>query len=136
MAAAGLGSGLRTFTIWEGVLSYLTPDAVDATLRWASEISGAGSELVFTYVHGGLLDGSQHFPHAESWVESVRAAGEPFVFGLDPSTHAAYLAERQWRLLDDLSTPEALVRYGRSAARVPGFYRIAHARVIARSRSG
>lgn len=134
MAAAGLAPGARTFTIWEGVLSYLSAHAVDATLRWASEISGAGSELVFTYVHHGLLDGSRHFSHAGPWVNSVRAAGEPFVFGLDPSTLRAYLAERRWRLLDDFSTTEALAQHGLSVARVPGFYRIARAQPFAAPR--
>ena len=128
LTAAGLTRGRRTFTIWEGVVAYLTPAAVDATLRWASDVSGGGSELVFTYVHEGLLDGSEPFPHAGPWVDSVRAAGEPFVFGLHPAKLATYLAERGWRLLDDLSTIDALARYGLAAGRVPGFYRIARAR--------
>jgi len=46
--AAGLIRGRATFTIWEGVVSYLTPEAVDATVRWASAASGTGSELVMT----------------------------------------------------------------------------------------
>jgi len=131
MAAAGLGSGRRTYVVWEGVLAYLTPEAVDSTLRWASGVAGAGSELAFTYVHQGLLDGSRRFAHAEAWVESVRAAGEPFVFGLDPTTLDAFLAERGWRLLEDLSTTEALAQHGRSIRRVPSFYRIARAEPVA-----
>jgi methyltransferase (TIGR00027 family) len=127
MTTAGLEPGARTFVVWEGVLAYLTPEAVDATLRWAVAVCGSGSELAFTYVHRGLLDGSRQFPHAEPWAESVRAAGEPFVFGLDPETLDAYLAERGWQLVEDLSTTEALVRYGVSARRVPSFYRIARA---------
>jgi methyltransferase (TIGR00027 family) len=126
-AAAGLVSGRRTYIIWEGVLAYLTPEAVDATLRWAGGIAGPGTELAFTYVHRGLLDGTHRFPHAEPWVGSVRAAGEPFVFGLDPGTLGAFLADRGWRLLEDLSTTEALAQYGRDLRRVPSFYRIARA---------
>jgi methyltransferase (TIGR00027 family) len=99
MAHAGIARGQRTYTIWEGVLAYLRPEAVDATLRWAGEISCRGSEISFTYLHRGLLDGSRHFPHAQPWVDSVRAVGEPFVFGLDPRTLDAYLADRGWRLL-------------------------------------
>jgi methyltransferase (TIGR00027 family) len=59
---AGLVPGLRTFILWEGVVSYLTPDAVDATVRWAARIAGAGSELALTYVHRGLIDGTVRFP--------------------------------------------------------------------------
>jgi methyltransferase (TIGR00027 family) len=131
MAAAGLAAGQRTYFVWEGVLAYLTPDAADATLRWASAVSGPGSEIAFTYVHRGLLDGTRHFAHAGPWVDSVRAAGEPFVLGLDPETLGAHLAERGWRLLEDLSTTEALAIHGRDVRRVPSFYRIARAEVSA-----
>jgi methyltransferase (TIGR00027 family) len=127
MTAAGLEAGRRTYILWEGVLAYLTPEAVDATMRWAGAIAGPGSELAFTYVHQGLLDGTGHFPHATAWTASVRTAGEPFVFGLDPHTLGAFLIERGWRLREDLSTPEALAQHGRSIRRVPSFYRIARA---------
>jgi methyltransferase (TIGR00027 family) len=129
MAAAGLATGKRTSFLWEGVVAYLTAEAVDATLRWAAGVSGSGSELAFTCVHRGLLDGSTRFSHAEPWVASVREAGEPFVFGLDPATLRDYLAERGWRLLEDLSTTEALAEYGLPLTRVPSFYRLARARV-------
>jgi methyltransferase (TIGR00027 family) len=127
LAAAGLDAQRQTFTIWEGVASYLTPEAVDSTVRWASEISHPGSGLVFTYVHRGLIDGTRDFPHASAWVRSVERAGEPFVYGFEPSELGNYLADRGWELVDDLATPEALAQYGLPVKRVPSFYRIAHA---------
>jgi O-methyltransferase involved in polyketide biosynthesis len=105
----------------------LTPQAVDTTVRWTSTVAGPGSHLVMTYVHRGLIDGTQDFPHATAWVRSVQRAGEPFAFGFEPAELAAYLADRGWCLIDDLSTPEALAQYGLPVARVPSFYRIAHA---------
>ena len=71
--------------LWEGVASYLTPGADDTTVRWAHHTTGEGSELAFTYVHRGLLDGTVAFPHSTAWVRSVADAGEPFVFGFDPA---------------------------------------------------
>jgi methyltransferase (TIGR00027 family) len=130
MERGGLVAGARTFIVWEGVVAYLEPAAVDATLRWAGRIAGPRSELVFTYVHRGVLDGGEAFPDAGPWVESVRAAGEPFVFGLDPAELADYLAERGWRLVADHSTTELLAAYGLPARRVPGFYRLARAEVL------
>ena len=126
-AAAGFASGRRTFTVWEGVVSYLEADAVDATLRWLRSVSGPGSELVFTYVHSGVLDGTRKFGDSAAWLDSVEAAGEPFVFGLDPDGLEPFLAERGWRLVEDVSTTEALERYGVPAAGVPAFYRVARA---------
>ncbi len=124
---AGLRGGLATFLIWEGVASYLTPEAVDTTVRWARSVSGPGSHLVLTYVDRGLIDGTRQFPHAAAWVSSVTRAGEPFVFGFEPADLPRYLNERGWDLVADLSTSEALVQYGLTSRRVPGFYRIAHA---------
>lgn len=125
---AGLRSGRPTFVLWEGVASYLTPEAVDATVRWAHDATGEPSELAFTYVHRGLIDGTVRFPYADAWARSVADAGEPFVFGFDPAELPAYLAERGWTQLEDISTTEALVRHGLDPSGVPAFYRIARAR--------
>ena len=125
---AGFRAGRPTFVLWEGVASYLTSEAVDATVRWAHDATGEHSELAFTYVHRGLIEGTVAFPHAEGWVHSVAAAGEPFVFGFDPAELPAYLAERGWAQLEDISTTEALTRHGRDPRGVPAFYRIARAR--------
>jgi methyltransferase (TIGR00027 family) len=125
---AGFRTGRPTFVLWEGVASYLTAEAVDATVRWAHDATGEGSELAFTYVHRGLVDGTVHFPHAGPWMRSVADAGEPFVFGFDPDELPAHLHERGWTLLEDISTTEALARHGLDPRGVPAFYRIARAR--------
>jgi methyltransferase (TIGR00027 family) len=124
---AGFHTGRPTFVLWEGVASYLTPRAVDATVRWSREASGAGSELAFTYVHRGLVDGTVDFPHAAAWTRSVADAGEPFVFGFEPAELPGYLRDRGWALTEDISTTEALTRHGFDPTGVPAFYRIARA---------
>jgi methyltransferase (TIGR00027 family) len=125
LKAAGFRSGARTFTIWEGVASYLTPEAVDATLRWAATSGASESQLALTYVHRGLIDGTVDFPHAGPWVESVNRAGEPFVFGFDPASLPEHVAPLGLRVVEDLSTTGALERLGLPSSRVPGFYRVA-----------
>jgi methyltransferase (TIGR00027 family) len=135
LMAAGYDVSQRAFFIWEGVTNYLDDDAVDGTLRWIAEHSAPDSRLSFTYVDRGLLDGSKSFPGSEQWVASVRKAGEPFTFGLEPATLAPYLAERGMQLLSDVSTADALTYYGRRASGElppPGFYRVALAEVAGR----
>ena len=132
---AGFRAGRPTFVLWEGVASYLTPEAVDATVRWAHDAAGEPGELAFTYVHRGLIDGTVAFPHAEAWARSVADAGEPFVFGFDPAELPDYLGERGWTLLEDISTTEALTRHGLDPRGVPAFYRIARARSSGRPHS-
>ncbi|MDT7743460.1 MAG: hypothetical protein QOE59_2538 [Actinomycetota bacterium] len=131
---AGFRTGRPTFVLWEGVASYLTPEAVDTTVRWARDAAGEPSELAFTYVHRGLIDGTVPFPHAEAWVRSVAEAGKPFVFGFDPGELPDYLDERGWTLFEDISTTEALTRHGLDPRGVPAFYRIARARLSGRPR--
>jgi methyltransferase (TIGR00027 family) len=132
MVAAGLRSDAPTFLLWEGVTNYLTADAVDATLRWVSGTLAADSELLFTYVHRGILDDSVRFAGAEAGTATVRRAGEPFTFGLDPATISAYLAARGLELVEDVGAPEYRSRYLRPLGRdmkLWEFYRAARARI-------
>jgi methyltransferase (TIGR00027 family) len=58
LAAAGYQARARTLTIWEGVTQYITAEAVDATFRAIARTAGPGSEVVFTYIHQGIIDGT------------------------------------------------------------------------------
>ena len=132
LLAAGFDTCEPTFFIWEGVTNYLNDDAVDRMVRWIAAHSPAASRLSFTYVDRGLLDGSKSFPGSERWIASVRNAGEPFTFGLDPDGLGDYLAQRGMRLLSDVSTADALERFRRKLldeTLPPGFYRVALAEV-------
>lgn len=126
---AGFQPGRRSVFVWEGVLSYLTPEAVDATLAWVTETGAPGSRLVFTYVDVALLreNGEDEPP----WSAQVAKVGEPFRYGLDPALMEGFLGERGLKPVWDLSTSEALARHpipGGSSA--PSFYRVAEAEVL------
>lgn len=125
LAAAGLDGGLRTLFLWEGVLSYLEPPAIDAMLRWMARTGAPGSGVVFTYADQRALDGSGQMGDVGPWLEAVERAGEPFRTGLDPRTLEPFLAERRLRLVWDESTTDAAARLGRGRGRMPPFYRVA-----------
>jgi len=138
MAAAGFRAGARTFFLWEGVTNYLTSEAVDATLRWVTGAGGAGSSLLFTYIHRGMLDGSVRFEGAREGRATVGRVGEPFTFGLDPGELDRYLAERGLELVEDVAAPEYRARYLRPAGRemrIWTFYHAVLARVLSRAES-
>jgi methyltransferase (TIGR00027 family) len=133
LAAAGFRVGAGTFVIWEGVTGYLTPNAVDATLRYVSSATAPGSRIVFTYLHRGVLDGSARFEGAEEVIAYVKKAGEPFTFGLDPADLQKYLAERGFDLIEDVGPEEYQARYmmsGGPTVKVSAFSRAALARVV------
>jgi methyltransferase (TIGR00027 family) len=120
---AGLKHRERTCVVWEGVFSYLTIDAIDATLGWVVEACAPGSRLILTYVDEAALRPADH---RAPWIAAVDQAGEPFVTGLDPSAAADVFAVRGLHLLADSSTRELAERLAPSAAStIPGFYRVA-----------
>jgi methyltransferase (TIGR00027 family) len=121
---AGLDRKQRTCILWEGVFSYLTPEAIDATLTALIEVCAPGSQILLTYVDQRFLDTAS--PHPEAWLTAVRDAGEPFQTGIDPIQAPAFFAERNLTLLGDESTTQAARRLGvPEAHRIPDMYRLA-----------
>jgi methyltransferase (TIGR00027 family) len=104
-------TGIPAAAVWEGVVSYLTPAAVDENFGMLARMLAPRSRLIFSYVHRGALDGSVAFPEAARWKSSVGSAGEPFIFGFDPAELSGYLAVRGFTLVSDGSTADAAARY-------------------------
>jgi methyltransferase (TIGR00027 family) len=111
LRACGLGTGLPSLFIWEGVTNYLSDSAVDETLLTIGRLAGPGSVLVFTYIDAGVLDGSVSFPEARRWLANVRRAGEPWIFGMAPGDVAGFLGDRGFVLVSDVSTKQAGERW-------------------------
>jgi methyltransferase (TIGR00027 family) len=131
LRGSGFDINARSFVLWEGVTNYLTDAAVDATLRAIAALVPPGSELFLTYVHRGLLDGSQRFDGGAEILQRVRAVGEPWAWGLEPSEMPAYLKARGFALVEDLSADDYRARYFGDAARSMNgysFYRAVLAR--------
>lgn len=110
MQASGYRPDVRTFFVCEGVTHYLPADTVDAVFRYVGR-SAAGSQLVFTYLHRGMLDGSVHFTGADNTLATVRRAGEPYTCGFEPAELPRYLAARNLALVEDVGADAYRERY-------------------------
>ncbi len=99
LAAQGFDQSQRALTIWEGVTMYLTEPAIEATVAAVHAWSAPGSPLVFTYFEGRHVA----TPSLRQRVLSTFLAriGEPFRFGWDPDTIAAWFAARGFTLDED-----------------------------------
>jgi len=133
LVAAGFDVAQRAVFVWEGVTNYLTASAVDTTLRFIAG-TAAGTRLVFTYVDRRVLDddAATAFAGTTRLRALLRRSGEPWTFGLDPSTLATYLEERGLALREDVGAAEYRARYwGAASRRMRGyeFYRVAIADV-------
>jgi methyltransferase (TIGR00027 family) len=131
LKAAGWSNEKRSTFVWEGVSNYLSESAVQEVLAMVGG-AGAGSVLVFTYLHRGVLDGSVRFAGADKLVQNVQRLGEPWTFGLEPRELASYLSRFGLELEQDLGADEYRARYRAALGKNPpgyAFYRIAACRV-------
>ena len=130
LARAGFDSTRPACFVWEGVTNYLTSEAVDDALRQIAQ-AAAGSVLLFTYIHRGVLEQPELFFGAEKLMARLRSYGEPWTFGLDPAELKAYLAARGVQLISDFSVADVWEKTGRPVGDASGyrFYRLAAARV-------
>jgi methyltransferase (TIGR00027 family) len=101
LAAAGHLRARPSLTIWEGVTMYLTPDAIDASVRAVRAYSGDGSQLAVTYFTRELIE--QPSPIRRMMSAVVAGVGEPFRFGWDPAELPAWMAARGFAVERDLS---------------------------------
>ena len=132
LIGSGFDANFRTFFIWEGVTNYLSEQAVDTTLRFIST-TAIESQLIFTYIHRGVLDNPMEFAGTHNLVRLLRKEGEAWTFGLYPIELPPYLEARGFELIDDVGSAEYRARYMNSrGGHMKGyeFYRIALARVM------
>ena len=111
MAAAGFGTGAKTFFVWEGVTQFIAAEAVDGTFRYVSQAVAAGSRIVFTYIHRGLIDGSVQMKGAQKLLSELERQGEPWLFGIDPVELTQYLTEYGLKLIEDVGAADYRTRY-------------------------
>jgi methyltransferase (TIGR00027 family) len=110
LASSRFDAARRAFFLCEGVLDYLTEQAVDRVIRIIGG-TAPGSQVLFTYLHRGLLDGSAEFG-CTGWIgQTLRRLGEVWVSGLYPHELAGYLRARGLRLIEDMGSRDYRARY-------------------------
>lgn len=100
LEAAGFRRGRRSLFILEGLLMYLQPESVNATFQVIQEYAGAGSRVVFDYIHAAVLRGDGRYYGEEGIVKTVTGAGERWHFGIEDGQAEAFLDRYGLRLLD------------------------------------
>ena len=102
--------------VWEGVTQYLTEEAVRRTLAFVGT-SAPGSILVFTYVLKSIIERRSDLPGATKLMETVAKRGGAWLFGLEPSEVASYLAPFHLTLNADVGNAEYQASYLKSLKR-------------------
>jgi methyltransferase (TIGR00027 family) len=114
--ACGFHGGRRTLFVLEGVLMYLEPESVRATLRTVQEYAGHGSWLVFDYVRASVLR-QENTEYGEAQLrETVATAGERWRFGIEPTELASLLAAYGFAVSDHKDARQLEDTYFRDGA--------------------
>jgi methyltransferase (TIGR00027 family) len=111
MSAAGLRRDLKTFFIWEGVTQYIAAEADDRKFRYICSTAEKGSEIVFTYIDQGVIDGTARSTAAQKVASVAEKSGTPWIFGLPPSGLAEYLTQRGLEFVEEVWAPDFRTRY-------------------------
>ena len=111
LLAAGYKPDAKTFFVWEGVVMYLTGDAVRKTLRTVSE-SAPGSSLVLDYACQSTIDVLRKFPNLRQHRHTTHW-GEPWTFGVPDKQERQFFRECGLELRETFSLirGDALKRY-------------------------
>jgi len=122
----------KTLFIWEGVVYYLTAEAVDQTLRFVAENSGAGSSIIFDYAYAEALTAADKRSEVARMQRSQRFTGEGLIFGIGEGQIEAFLQARGYTQIENMTAADLKRRFltGVNATRaIAPIYAIVHANI-------
>ena len=122
----------KTLFIWEGVVHYLTAEAVDQTLEFVRQHSGSGSSIIFDYIYASALTAVHKRGEIVRMRRAQRYTGEGLVFGIEEGTIEAYLAARGYDRIENVTSQDLKRAYftGVNQTRpIAPIYAIVHATV-------
>lgn len=108
LAQAGFRADRTAFFLWEGVVMYLPPASVEATLAVLGRCA-PGSEVAFDYVFRGSLERPGEFPGALGYQRYVAGRGEPCRSGFDPEEVAPMLRRFGFEAVSNVGPAELSV---------------------------
>ncbi len=94
MAECGYDPRLKTLFIWEGVIFYLSPEAIDSTLDFIAQHSGPGSRVIFDYIYTTAFSGGGKRTEVKSMQRYRGLTGEGLQFSIDEGAIQSFLEER------------------------------------------
>lgn len=85
---------VKTLFLMEGLLMYLQPKVVDEILSFIVKNSGKNSSILFDYFPQSAVDGSSKLEAGRNIRNQMSQLGEPFKFGIKEGTVDAFLTQR------------------------------------------
>jgi len=130
---SGFIKNQRSLFILEGLLFYLSNEAVDNTFNVINRLAGNGSEVVFDYVYSSVLR-EENLYYGESEVfKGVMKRNEPWCFGIEKDEIESFLMDRNLSLIQNLNSHDLEEEFfkdehGNIVGKVNGTHCIVYAR--------
>lgn len=103
-----LGNGYdrskKTLFLMEGLVMYIPPKAVDDILSFIVKNSARGSEVLFDYFHQSVVDGTSET--GKNMRDFAGEQGEPFLFGIEEGAAEAFLTERGFSRVQNVTSDD------------------------------
>jgi len=106
LESSGFNRNKTTLFIMEGIIQYLTKEAVDELFKLIYELSVPGSRAVFDYIYASVLR-RENIYHGESNIyKKVNSAREPWLFGIEKGETEAFVKNYHFQLIQDLDSED------------------------------
>ena len=115
IAQAGFINGKKSLFLLEGVIMYLSQDAVDITFRFILDVSGTGSMIVFDYIYAGVLRKENKFYGEGEIFKTVSQAGEEWTFAIEEGGIEQFLGRYGFSLVDQSDKQKLEDKYFRNS---------------------
>ncbi len=122
LPGSGYDEQAKTLFIWQGVTYFLEAKGVDSTLAFIANHSGPGSAVIFDYMYNEIFQDPNN-SYGKALKRASRMSGEEYMFGIDRGQEEAFLTQRGFQNVHNMTLEELKARYftGPNAGRtVPG----------------
>jgi methyltransferase (TIGR00027 family) len=125
---AGYDQGEKTLFLWEGVIYYLDPESVDATLEFVNSSSHSESIIAFDYLIS-ISEKSNTCYGSKEFFQTMKKyhANERLIFGIDEGEAELFFRQRGLKMIDHWDNEEidstfALNDDGSSLGKITGTF--------------
>lgn len=106
LAECGYDPRRKTLFVCEGLVYYLTPEAVDSTLAFVANHSGAGSRIIFDYLYAAVLEGRVRRGEASSMRRYRGLTGEGWHFAIEEGHVDEFLSRRGFDHIQNVTSDD------------------------------
>lgn len=100
----GYDRSKKTLFLMEGLVMYIPPMAVDEMLSFIVNDSAKGSEVLFDYFIQSVVDGTSGTE--KNMRDFAAQQGEPFLFGIEDGAAEAFLKERGFSRVQNVTSDD------------------------------